>query len=202
MKKTLFALSLLAAGLAGAVTVSWAPSGAETKTLGAFDPAQTITLTLSYNISQAPTTTGQNANLFGIGWGTGNMLSDSLIIRNIDGLGGAAAVINATNSGGETSGYTRTALSGAFSTGDHTMTITLNLDGDKSATVVVDSGEPISLTFPTNSLDTTGDLKLQTYDQVWGSISNVAVSYSVPEPTALALLALGVAGVALRRRVS
>ena len=208
MKKAFLAAAIaaFALGAAQAVTVSWTPaSGNQTNNIGAFDPAETITLSVSYIISATPSTTGPNGNLFSVAWGA-NAASDfsanSMVLRNIDGNHGANLVINAASSGAEISGYVRNPVSGAFATGEHTLTIVLDLEG-KAATVTLDgAGTPLELTFPTNGLSFGDDLVLRTHEQDWGTVTNVEVAYSVPEPTALALLALGVAGLALRRRAA
>ena len=208
MKKAFLAAAIaaFALGAAQAVTVSWtSASGNQTNNIGAFDPAETITLSVSYIISATPSTTGPNGNLFSVAWGA-NAASDfsanSMVLRNIDGNHGANLVINAASSGAEISGYVRNPVSGAFATGEHTLTIVLDLEG-KAATVTLDgAGTPLELTFPTNGLSFGDDLVLRTHEQDWGTVTNVEVAYSVPEPTALALLALGVAGLALRRRAA
>ncbi len=148
---------------------------------------------------------GIDGNLFSVAWGAtaaSGITNNSMVLRNIDGNQGANLVINAANATGETSGYVRNLVSGAFATGEHTLTIVLDLEG-KTATVTLDgAGTPLELTFPTNGLSFGDDLVLRTHNQTWGSVTNVEVAYSVPEPTALALLALGVAGLALRRRAA
>ena len=208
MKKAFLAAAVaaFALGAAQAATVSWTPaSGDQTNNIGAFDPTETITLSVSYIISATPSTTGPNGNLFSVAWGANaasDITNNSMVLRNIDGNQGANLVINAANATGETSGYVRNPVSGAFATGEHTLTIVLDLEG-KAATVTLDgAGTPLELTFPTNGLSFGDDLVLRTHEQTWGTVTNVEVAYSVPEPTALALLALGVAGLALRRRAA
>ena len=208
MKKAFLAAAVaaFALGAAQAVTVSWTPaSGNQTNNIGAFDPTETITLSVTYNISAPPDTTGSGGNLFSVAWGANaasDITNNSMVLRNINGNQGANLVINAANATGETSGYVRNPVSGAFATGEHTLTIVLDLEG-KTATVTLDGAETSSsLTFPTNALSFGDDLVLRTHNQTWGSVTNVEVAYSVPEPTALALLALGVVGLALRRRAA
>ena len=208
MKKAFLAAAIaaFALGAAQAVTVSWTPaSGNQTNNIGAFDPTETITLSVTYNISATPDTTGSGGNLFSVAWGANaasDITNNSMVLRNINGNQGANLVINAANATGETSGYVRNPVSGAFATDEHTLTIVLDLEG-KTATVTLDGAETSSsLTFPTNALSFGDDLVLRTHNQTWGSVTNVEVAYSVPEPTALALLALGVAGLALRRRAA
>ncbi len=211
MTKPLLSLAAaLLAGLAGAVTVDWTPaSGAQTNLLGGFDPDVTITLSVTYTITESPNTTGPNGNLFAISWGAGNpadATADSLIVRNITAHDGPNAVINATSSrGSEPDAYYRNVIAGAFDTtngGQHTLTFTLDLGDSPAISVTLDGGDAQTLTLPNNSLDPES-LKLWTYNQSWGSVSSVSVDYwAVPEPTALALLALGVAGLALRRKTA
>ncbi len=207
MKKAFLAAAVaaFALGAAQTATVSWTPaSGDQTNNLGAFDPAETISLSVSYIISATPSTTGPNGNLFSVAWGAdaaSGITNNSMVLRNIDGNQGANLVINAANATGENSGFVRNPVSGAFATGDHTLTIVLDLEG-KSATVTLDGRTINPPTFPTNDLSFGDGLVLRTHNQPWGSVTNVEVTYSVPEPTALALLALGVAGLTLRRRAA
>ena len=224
MKKALLAFSLLAAGLASAVTVNWTNEqisnalgntsdgtyGTATLNLGDFDASATITVSVTYNVRISPSggASGPSSTFFSIGWGEGTLdgngiPNDSLVFRRVNMSDYTpVGVINATDSGSETAGYVRNPINGAADdSGTHTLTITLNL-GDKTATVQVDNQTADTLTFPTNALNTTGDLVLGINERDWVLVTDASVTYTVPEPTALALVALGVAGVALRRRVA
>ncbi len=224
MKKALLAFSLFAAGLASAVTVNWTNEqisnalgntsdgtyGTATLNLGDFDASATITVSVTYNVRISPSggASGPGSTFFSIGWGEGTLdgngiPNDSLVFRRVNMSDYTpVGVINATDSGSETAGYVRNPINGAADdSGTHTLTITLNL-GDKTATVQVDNQTADTLTFPTNALNTTGDLVLGINERDWVLVTDASVTYTVPEPTALALVALGVAGVALRRRVA
>ena len=224
MKKALLAFSLFAAGLASAVTVNWTNEqisnalgntsdgtyGTATLNLGDFDASATITVSVTYNVRISPSggASGPSSTFFSIGWGEGTLdgngiPNDSLVFRRVNMSDYTpVGVINATDSGSETAGYVRNPINGAADdSGTHTLTITLNL-GDKTATVQVDNQTADTLTFPTNALNTTGDLVLGINERDWVLVTDASVTYTVPEPTALALVALGVAGVALRRRVA
>ena len=113
-------------------------------------------------------------------------------------LGSTTNPVLAANNASSTSAYLVLAID---RTGD-TSTVTLYLSGE--------NGELGDVLITANDVSITGDLDtvyaVDYYGSgggsMWGVGDSVTVYATLPEPTALALLALGVAGVALRRRVA
>lgn len=198
MKQVLFVLSLLCAGLAGAAEFNWTPSGAGTTTIQHVDFSKPITISIAYTIANGASigTGPQNGNILAASWNGDDITYNSFAFRNIP--AGPRIVIN------ENASYNNnTVVTGAFAEGTHTLTVTLDL-ANKTGTFTFDSGAATNIGFPNNAGFTFNDaLVLHAYDQTGLTYGEISVDYtsSIPEPTALALLALGVAGVALRRRL-
>lgn len=205
MKKMMMAFAALCvAGVAGAVNIDWA--GGNTGAISGIDFSQSVTVTLTYNITKAPTTGGPSGNIFAVGWNNDLDATDnSVVVRAVP--SGApttgSIVTNGTNSG---SVFKRNDNGTIIATGEHTIVLTFDLSGTTPTITCTIDGTAQTIEFASGSyaITDTGTLKFFKYDQEWVSNVNAEVTYSgaVPEPTALALLALGVAGLALRRKAA
>lgn len=204
MKKMVMGLAALCvAGVASAVTVDW--SAGNSTSITGIDFSSPVTVTLTYTITKTPTTGGPAGNIFAIGWNNGtDATNDSVVVRAVP--AGApttgSVVTNATDSNNN---YQRNDMATIIGTGEHTIVLTLDLSGGTpSITCSVDE-TPLDINFHSGkyTIAEDGTLTFFKYDQEWLSDVSAKVEYSqLPEPTALALLALGVAGVALRRKVA
>ena len=218
MKKMMMALAALCvAGAASAVSLSWSDYSekineettltGQTAALTDVDFSETVTVTLTYTIEAGgPTTGGRAGNIFGIAWGTNpsDPVSDSVVVRavpaNTPNTG--SVVTNGTNSNND---YERNDLAAITAAGDHKIVLTLDLSGSQPSITCTVDGTSLTIGFASGeySINDDGTLTFFKYDQTWLSNVSVDVDYtSVPEPTALALLALGVAGLALRRKAA
>lgn len=165
--------------------------------------------------------------VFGIGDGTrntGTTTSNQSISVNIGKDGklylyqnGAGNGVSAGTSAGTSLGSTTDAVlaaNGAASTSAYLVLAIDRTNADGNATVTLYSsdadGSLNEVLITANNVSITGDLDtvyaVDYYGpgggSMWGVGDSVQVYANLPEPTALALLALGVAGVALRRRVA
>lgn len=139
---------------------------------------------------------GKDGKLYLYQNGAGQGVSDGTTAGTS--LGSTTDAVLAANNASSTSAYLVLAID---RTGD-TSTVTLYLSGE--------NGELGDVLIKANDVSITGDLDTvyavdyygKNGGSLWGVGDSVEVYATLPEPTALALLALGVAGVALRRRVA
>lgn len=110
------------------------------------------------------------------------------------------AVLAANSATAGTSAYLVLAIDRTNADGNATVTL-YSSDADGSLNEVLITADNVSIT---GDLDTVYavDYYGKNGGSLWGVGDSVEVYATLPEPTALALLALGVAGVALRRRVA
>lgn len=210
MKKALFtaAIACLFGGFASAVTFNWSPSGNASTTIQNVDFTKDITLSLSYTIGADFSIGNGNpaGNIFVATWNGDASLNTQdnpgynyITFRSV---GQNPRIV--TNGNGDNAYDNTTQVTNGFSEGTHTLVITLNV-ADKTGTFTFDDGTSVTIGFNNVNEVTYGDaLDLSVYDRTSLTYGDVTVTYAstIPEPTALALLALGVAGVALRRRVA
>ena len=115
-------------------------------------------------------------------------------------LGSTTDAVLAANGAASTSAYLVLAIDRTNAEGNATVTL-YSSDADGSLNEVLITANNVSIT---GDLDTVYavDYYGPSGGSMWGVGDSVEVYATLPEPTVLALLALGVAGVALRRRVA
>ena len=211
MKRALLLTSAIAlCGLAQAVTLSWettrtwenVTTAGHGLTIESVDFTKNISVKLTYTVTKDNLGTGNpSGNFFVMRWDGGsgnNPSSKSLIVRKTGDTTPGNIVVNDVNGGN----YPKTPIVDLFKEGSHTLELSLNL-AEMTGTYVFDGGTSTSITFPEN-LGLGEDLYIATGALVGNGITlnEMKLTATVPEPTVLALLALGVAGVALRRKVA
>lgn len=199
MKKALTLLLAAAlSGLASAVTVSW--NGATSRELTNVDFSKDITVVYSYTLTSAvSTSSGNRRNMLWLGFVSGTYEENkSLEFRNAPTWAGPNLISFNTNADSN-----HTLLSGALgSVGERTLTFTFNVESKTCSITFMDSTlqeQTASLTL--KDMNAASSLWVNTYDISEFSASSTSITYTeTPEPTVMALLAIGVAGLALRRK--
>ena len=221
MKKTVLtaAFAALALSAAQAVSISWQQESVTgNQTIGSFGDGSVFALTATLTV---PGQEGNGKDLFRFGAGTGDSTNYIKVAKNTDANQSGILKFWAKGaSGGENSKATSAtvgpnneySISMVVDQRNSTSTVTLYVDGDNvgELTLGVDLGSPITTLVVNDAMATHGltltDASIYTAgagEDIYDLAQRSSVDgHVVPEPTALALLALGVAGVALRRRAA
>ena len=213
MKKTVLtaAFAALALSAAQAVNIGWTASSVTgNQTIGNFGDNTVFALTATLTV---PGANGQD--LFRFGAGTGATTNYIKVAKNVVNQAGtlkfwARGASNTREDELATSAVvgpdTEYSISMVVDQRDSASKVTLYVGGDMvgELTLQTDLGAPI--THLVHSTGTLTDASIYTAgagEDIYDLAKRSSVDgHVVPEPTALALLALGVAGVALRRRAA
>ena len=220
MKKQLFAalLAACAFGAAQAVSVNWdtglttvssgdghqvrvnVPYGTNGNTYGTYIITGTLTSTTNYSwVAEAFQSNGTpSTNYIQIGISGGNWT----IGRKGEQMGWGSSTVSTETVAAATGDFVIGFTMAPSDNGATTVTVTVNGTTIGTLTGTLSSGGITQLKAANShvSVEHIGTLVGASADYALDGAAIVAEAQSVPEPTALALLALGVAGLALRRR--
>ena len=205
MKKALTLLLAAAlSGLASAVTLDWSNGYNSGSTASLSWGTKTkLEVAVTFTINDVTSITGR-VDFFSVFFNTEDSASNSFYIRHAGANNNNQALRLVMND----NGYGFVSADPTLSQGSHTLTLifqkSTQTTGSQSVALSyqLDGGTETSVGTGALTLDVQDTITLKVNDGTnLGSITGVEAKL-VPEPTVLALLALGVAGVALRRKVA